>query len=79
MVETVEIDEEPIAEEAGGWMNLPEELPEEAVKSLKQLARCALASLLRLRRCFLGGRRRWRLRLRPRRCCCAVRFRAWAS
>ena len=37
----VEIDEEPIAEEAGGWMNLPEELPEEAVKSLKQLARCA--------------------------------------
>ena len=36
----VEIDEEPIAEEEGGWLNLPEELPEEAVASLKQLARC---------------------------------------
>ena len=75
----VEIDEEPIAEEAGGWMNLPEELPEEAVKSLKQLARCAFGiAAPPLRRCFLGGRR-WRLRLRPRRCCCAARFRAWAS
>ena len=36
----VEIDEEPIAEEEAGWLNLPEELPEEAVNSLKQLARC---------------------------------------
>ena len=36
----VEIDEEPIAEEEAGWLNLPEELPEEAVASLKQLARC---------------------------------------
>ena len=40
MEEMVEIDEEPIAEEEAGWLNLPEELPEEAVNSLKQLARC---------------------------------------
>ena len=77
----VEIDEEPIAEGAGGWMNLPEELPEEAVKSLKQLARCAFGIAAPPSPLLLG--RRWRLRLRlrlrPRRCCCAVRFRAWAS
>ena len=61
----VEIDEEPIAEEEAGWLNLPEELPEEAVASLKQLARCD-----RHRCSVLGAaswRRRWRLRLRPRR------------